>query len=145
MFDSDNKIRQRGFTLIELLVVIVIIALLAAILFPVFARVKLANIAYAANFIVIADAARADQSPSRGGLYPLDQSAATGLTAAFSGNRFPGGPTEPTTGSQASPSSRHQGGLNVAYADGHAKWVKISSTWQNNDVNQWRRNPTSIP
>src|SRR3954452_14593812 len=32
--------RQRGFTLIELLVVIAIIAILAAILFPVFARAR---------------------------------------------------------------------------------------------------------
>src|SRR5512136_166751 len=31
---------QRGFTLIELLVVIAIIAILAAILFPVYARIK---------------------------------------------------------------------------------------------------------
>lgn len=35
-----NKAKQKGFTLIELLVVIVIIAVLAAILFPVFARAK---------------------------------------------------------------------------------------------------------
>ena len=44
-FGSRNGIggrgqRQRGFTLIELLVVIAIIALLAAILFPVFARAR---------------------------------------------------------------------------------------------------------
>ena len=32
--------RSRGFTLIELLVVIAIIAILAAILFPVFARAR---------------------------------------------------------------------------------------------------------
>ncbi|MDH7569634.1 MAG: prepilin-type N-terminal cleavage/methylation domain-containing protein, partial [Armatimonadota bacterium] len=32
--------RERGFTLIELLVVIAIIAILAAILFPVFARAR---------------------------------------------------------------------------------------------------------
>ncbi|MEI6521594.1 MAG: prepilin-type N-terminal cleavage/methylation domain-containing protein, partial [bacterium] len=32
--------RQKGFTLIELLVVIAIIAILAAILFPVFARAR---------------------------------------------------------------------------------------------------------
>jgi len=32
--------RQRGFTLIELLVVIAIIAILAAILFPVFAKAR---------------------------------------------------------------------------------------------------------
>jgi len=36
----DNKSRRRGFTLIELLVVIAIIAILAAILFPVFARAR---------------------------------------------------------------------------------------------------------
>ena len=34
------KVRKRGFTLIELLVVIAIIAILAAILFPVFARAR---------------------------------------------------------------------------------------------------------
>ena len=34
--------RDRGFTLIELLVVIAIIAILAAILFPVFLRAKMA-------------------------------------------------------------------------------------------------------
>jgi prepilin-type N-terminal cleavage/methylation domain-containing protein len=35
-----NLFRARGFTLIELLVVIAIIAILAAILFPVFAQAK---------------------------------------------------------------------------------------------------------
>src|SRR5436189_2245521 len=42
MHDSGtrNNNKTRGFTLIELLVVIAIIALLAAILFPVFARVR---------------------------------------------------------------------------------------------------------
>lgn len=35
-----KKVQQKGFTLIELLVVIAIIALLAAILFPVFARAR---------------------------------------------------------------------------------------------------------
>lgn len=38
--DSRFKVTRRGFTLIELLIVIAIIALLAAILFPVFARVR---------------------------------------------------------------------------------------------------------
>ena len=37
---SPRVDRQRGFTLIELLVVIAIIAILAAILFPVFARAR---------------------------------------------------------------------------------------------------------
>lgn len=36
----DYKNRTKGFTLIELLVVIAIIAILAAILFPVFARAR---------------------------------------------------------------------------------------------------------
>src|SRR5580698_10241040 len=36
------RLKLRGFTLIELLVVIAIIAILAAILFPVFAQAKLA-------------------------------------------------------------------------------------------------------
>jgi len=36
----QNKVNPRGFTLIELLVVIAIIAILAAILFPVFAKVR---------------------------------------------------------------------------------------------------------
>ncbi|RYX85525.1 DUF1559 domain-containing protein [bacterium] len=38
--DSDGRLKFRGFTLIELLVVIAIIAILAAILFPVFARAR---------------------------------------------------------------------------------------------------------
>ncbi len=37
---SGGALRRHGFTLIELLVVIAIIAILAAILFPVFARVR---------------------------------------------------------------------------------------------------------
>src|SRR5438874_2352813 len=41
-FMHRESIRHRGFTLIELLVVIAIIAILAAILFPVFAQAKLA-------------------------------------------------------------------------------------------------------
>ncbi|HAZ63749.1 MAG TPA: prepilin-type cleavage/methylation domain-containing protein, partial [Armatimonadetes bacterium] len=37
---STRLLRRRGFTLIELLVVIAIIAILAAILFPVFAKAR---------------------------------------------------------------------------------------------------------
>jgi len=40
MTDGRTSLRQAGFTLIELLVVIAIIAILAAILFPVFAKVR---------------------------------------------------------------------------------------------------------
>src|ERR1035438_8105011 len=41
MQGAINIMKHRGFTLIELLVVIAIIAILAAILFPVFAQAKL--------------------------------------------------------------------------------------------------------
>jgi prepilin-type N-terminal cleavage/methylation domain-containing protein len=37
---NDTMEQRRGFTLIELLVVIAVIAILAAILFPVFAQVR---------------------------------------------------------------------------------------------------------
>src|SRR5258708_36272666 len=40
MTQPKNGVRLRGFTLIELLVVIAIIAILAAILFPVFAQAR---------------------------------------------------------------------------------------------------------
>lgn len=40
MRDILNKLKINGFTLIELLVVIAIIAILAAILFPVFAQAR---------------------------------------------------------------------------------------------------------
>jgi len=40
MFTHSNRAHKHGFTLIELLVVIAIIAILAAILFPVFAKVR---------------------------------------------------------------------------------------------------------
>ena len=40
MFSSLTRRPRRGFTLIELLVVIAIIAILAAILFPVFAKAR---------------------------------------------------------------------------------------------------------
>jgi prepilin-type N-terminal cleavage/methylation domain-containing protein len=38
--DLEASVMRRGFTLIELLVVIAIIAILAAILFPVFAKAR---------------------------------------------------------------------------------------------------------
>jgi prepilin-type N-terminal cleavage/methylation domain-containing protein/prepilin-type processing-associated H-X9-DG protein len=41
-FSKENNLKRSGFTLIELLVVIAIIAILAAILFPVFAQAKAA-------------------------------------------------------------------------------------------------------
>jgi len=38
---------------------------------------------------------------------------------------------------------RHQGGANIAYGDGHAKWIKPEKTWRSHNDNDWRRNPTT--
>ena len=55
-----NRDRQRGFTLIELLVVIAIIAILAAILFPVFAQAREQARKTADDQRLAAEQARAD-------------------------------------------------------------------------------------
>ncbi|MEO6907510.1 MAG: hypothetical protein ABI210_06430 [Abditibacteriaceae bacterium] len=56
----QGKVPRAAFTLIKLLVTIAIIALLAAILFPVFARAKgnanLASVTSPSQFIILADA-----------------------------------------------------------------------------------------
>ncbi|UCH34100.1 MAG: prepilin-type N-terminal cleavage/methylation domain-containing protein, partial [Armatimonadota bacterium] len=78
--------KNRGFTLIELLVVIAIIAILAAILFPVFARAReaarkatclsnlkqiaLAAIMYAQDYDEVLPAANA--SGAKGSSHPVD-------------------------------------------------------------------------
>ena len=105
----------------------------------------LASISQPANFILLADANRLDlpktsYSTSRGGLFPQPY--------AFS------------VASQARPAIRHSGGTNIAYADGHVKWVKTTKdqttvsgtattsvpnpdpTWRSYNDNDWRRNPT---
>ena len=88
----------------------------------------LSAIAYPSRFILLGDAGRASGLPSRGGMYPqpwaFDDSA---LGDARQQARF---------------LPRHQGGGNIAYADGHAKWVKPEQTWRNILSNDWRRNPT---
>jgi len=116
----------------------------------------LASITSPAQFIIAADAARAnDGTPSRGGLYPIgpeftgapnDAQAPTDVTypvtplAGASG--YGSGPVPNATyASQSAPSPRHTGGANFAFADGHAKWLHVAQTiksWQNN---YWRRNP----
>jgi prepilin-type N-terminal cleavage/methylation domain-containing protein/prepilin-type processing-associated H-X9-DG protein len=80
-----------------------------------------------ANFIAIAEAARASGIASRGGLYPqpwaFDDSALT------------------DNQQQARFRARHNGGGNIAYADGHAKWTRPEKTWRSYTDNDWRRNP----
>ena len=91
-------------------------------------QTTLATIAFPARFILIGDAARASGLPSRGGMYPqpwtFDDSAL------------------PDANQQARFLPRHQGGGNIAYADGHAKWVKPEQTWRSPLNNDWRKNPT---
>jgi prepilin-type N-terminal cleavage/methylation domain-containing protein/prepilin-type processing-associated H-X9-DG protein len=81
----------------------------------------LAAITYPSQFLVLSDAGRSDNTDSRGGNYP--QPWAFNVTTQ---SRF---------------QARHQGGGNVAYADGHAKWKRPEQTWRNCWDNDWRRNP----
>jgi prepilin-type N-terminal cleavage/methylation domain-containing protein/prepilin-type processing-associated H-X9-DG protein len=74
------------------------------------------------EFIIVADAARADGNPSRGGLYPMQIIA-------------------PTVTTQARMDERHSKGANVGYADGHAAYTTFQQTW---DARQWKRTP-SLP
>jgi prepilin-type N-terminal cleavage/methylation domain-containing protein/prepilin-type processing-associated H-X9-DG protein len=80
------------------------------------------DLANASEFIVVADAARADGNPSRGGLYPMQIIA-------------------PAVTTQARMDERHSKGANVGYADGHAAYTTFQQTW---DARQWKRTP-SLP
>ena len=82
----------------------------------------LASLTRPANFILCADAGRSDGTPSRGGLYP--QPWAFDVT------------------NQSRLLARHQNGANIAYADGHSKWVRPEQTWRSYTDNDWRRDPT---
>lgn len=73
------------------------------------------------NFLLCADAGRSDGTTSRGGVYPQ--------------------PWAFDVASQSRLLARHQGGANVAYADGHSKWRRPEQTWRSYNDNDWRRNP----
>jgi len=47
----------------------------------------------------------------------------------------------PDSQQQARFKPRHNGGGNIAYGDGHAKWVRPEQTWRSFHDNDWRRNP----
>jgi prepilin-type N-terminal cleavage/methylation domain-containing protein/prepilin-type processing-associated H-X9-DG protein len=70
------------------------------------------------NFIILADAGRGDNTPSRGGLYPI-QVIAPGVT------------------SQAQLLERHNHRANVSYADGHTAETTFTNSWT---AGQWQRN-----
>jgi len=71
-----------------------------------------------ANFIILADAGRGDNTPSRGGLYPM-QIIAPGSTT------------------QAQMLERHSNRANVGYADGHTEETTFTNSWT---AGQWQRN-----
>lgn len=71
-----------------------------------------------ADFIIVADAGRGDNTPSRGGLYPIQVIA-------------------PGTTTQAQMLERHDRRANIGYADGHTEQNTFSNTWANG---QWQRN-----
>jgi len=73
----------------------------------------------ASEFIITADAARADGNPSRGGLYPMQVIA-------------------PSVTTQARMDERHNKGANVGYADGHAGYTTFWKSWNDG---QWERTP----
>ena len=99
------------------------------------------SISNSSKFIVLGEAGRSDGSPSRGGLYPLNDNSDP---EKYYG--FPGGPAIGTLTSQARPYKRHFNGVIFGYLDGHAKWVKPETTWAApvvapnlNVNNQWSR------
>ena len=100
----------------------------------------LASIGNSAKFILLGEAGRSNATPSRGGLYPLDDN--TDPTKYYD---FVGGPNAGTLSSQARPYKRHFDGVIVGYLDGHAKWIKPETTWATpvaspgNVNNQWSR------
>ena len=117
------------------------------------------TLASPASFIVIADAARADGSPSRGGLYPqpwafddtvgnVNASGNIVNASALQSRLWPrNGDRKLIYHSGGSPSGASgaylevQGGVNIAYADFHAKYRTINQTWRSYNDNDWRKNP----
>lgn len=72
------------------------------------------------DFILLADAGRSDNTPSRGGMYPQ--------------------PWAFDVSSQARMLARHaKGTANIVYADGHVKSGNPNKTWQSVLENNWRR------
>jgi len=85
-FRASYSARLKGFTLIELLVVIAIIAILAAILFPVFARAREnARRSSCASNLKQLGLGFAQYIQDYDGLYPQGYGTATGIAAGQSG------------------------------------------------------------
>ena len=72
------------------------------------------------EFILLADAGRSDNTPSRGGMYPQ--------------------PWAFDVSSQARMLGRHsKGAANIVFADGHAVSSNTNRTWRSIQDNNWRR------
>ncbi len=102
---------------------------------------SLASIGNSSRYIIVSEAGRSDASPSRGGVYPLNDG--TDPTKYYA---FPGGPAAGNLTGQARPFKRHFDGVIVGYLDGHAKWVRPEKTWATpvaapnlNANNEWSR------
>lgn len=110
------------------------------------------SLASPANFIVIGEAARADSSSSRGGLYPqpwaFDDSkgnvSGTSIADAskLQARLWPRHGDRKVGLSSDGTYLDIKGGVNIGYGDFHAKWRNISQTWRSYNDNDWRRNPT---
>ena len=107
------------------------------------------SVAQPANFILIADGARLTGStwtPSRGGLYPQPW-AFDDSSPSFSGKTqtrpYPHHGDALLTPSASGGTTLVTGGVNIGYADTHAKWRNINQTWRTYDDNDWRRNPST--
>jgi prepilin-type N-terminal cleavage/methylation domain-containing protein len=108
------------------------------------------SLAAPANFILMADAARltsATWTPSRGGLYPqpwvFDDSDSS-FACKTQARPYPHhGDAVVTAGAGPDGTTLVSGGVNVGYADTHAKWRNLSATWRSYDDNDWRRDPST--
>jgi prepilin-type N-terminal cleavage/methylation domain-containing protein/prepilin-type processing-associated H-X9-DG protein len=83
--------------------------------------VKAALLPRPTAFILLGDAGRSDNTPSRGGMYPQ--------------------PWEFDNTTQGRMLGRHsKGTANITYADGHAQSAGTNTTWRTHKDNDWRRN-----
>ncbi len=112
--------------------------------------VSTTTLASPANFIVVGEAARADGSSSRGGLYPQPwafddtKGNVSGSTAAdaskLQSRLWPRHGDRKVVGNGSYLDIK--GGVNIGYGDSHAKWRNINQTWRSYNDNDWRRTPT---
>jgi len=98
----------------------------------------LASLQQPSNFLIIVDASRKNNVAGRGSVTPQYLDPATGVTKTWPDNTD-WAPLD----TQAAVNSRHQGGANVGYADGHAKFRKYTQLWRTINDNDFRYDPTT--